>query len=429
MQHVYVLDQHGQPLMPCQPRKARLLLQSNRAHVAKRTPFTIQLDYPTGKKLQHVTLGVDAGSKTIGVSASTETHELLAINMYPRNDVVKLLSARRELRRSRRNRKTRYRKPRFNNRVKSKHKGWLAPSVEVKINNHLQVIKLAMKLLPVDSIYIETAEFDLQRLKAMEEGKPLPVGTDYQLGEQHDYYNVRQYVLHRDSYKCRYCGAYKNVKFHVHHLESRQTGGNRPANLITLCEACHKGVHKGKIDVSKLKKGRNYRDAAFMGVMRKTLIHEIKTLCPNMPVSETYGYITKYLREKHKLTKTHITDALCIARHPDAIRCDNVYNMKPFRSHNRQLHKTNPGKNGLRQRTQSTKIIKGFKLFDKVRFGKTDCFIWGKRTSGHFALRLIDRTLISASKGCKYLQLLERNNNYIIQQQQQKGGRAAPPHS
>ena len=146
-----------------------------------------------------------------------------------------------------------------------------------------------------------------------------------------------------------------------------------------------------------------------------------------MPVSETYGYITKYLREKHKLTKTHITDALCITGHPDAVRCDNVYDMKPFRSHNRQLHKANPGKNSLRQRTQSAKIIKGFKLFDKVRFEQIECFIWGKRTSGHFALRLIDRTLISASKSCKQLQLLERNNSYIIQRQ--TGGSAAPPHS
>ena len=129
---VYVINKHGRPLMPCSPAKARHLLDDGKAKVKKRTPFTIQLLFGSTGYTQEVILGVDAGSKTIGLSASAETEELLSAEVKPRNDVVDLLSTRREFRRARRNRKIRYRKPRFDNRVRSKHKGWLAPSEEVK---------------------------------------------------------------------------------------------------------------------------------------------------------------------------------------------------------------------------------------------------------------------------------------------------------
>lgn len=277
MQYVYVLNKHGEPLMPCSPRKARLLLKQKKACVVKRTPFTIKLLYGSTGYKQPITLGVDAGSKHIGISAATEKYELYCEEATPRNDVVDLLSARRAFRRSRRNRKTRYRAPRFNNRVHSKHKGWLAPSVEVKIQEHITLIKRVCRILPVTFVRVETAEFDTQRLKAMLEGKPLPVGTDYQLGEMYDEYNVRQYVLKRDNYTCQCCGAHptktKAVKLHVHHIETRRTGGNAPNNLITLCTACHKALHAGKVTLDGKKRGRSLKDAAFMGVMRKTLVN------------------------------------------------------------------------------------------------------------------------------------------------------------
>lgn len=141
MQYVYVLNKHSEPLMPCSPGKARLLLKRQKACVVKRTPFTIKLLHGSAGYKQPITLGVDAGSKHVGLSASTEKRELYSEEFTPRNDVVELLSTRRQNRCSRRNRKTRYRTPRFNNRVHSKHKGWLAPSVEVKIQEHITVIK------------------------------------------------------------------------------------------------------------------------------------------------------------------------------------------------------------------------------------------------------------------------------------------------
>lgn len=245
---VYVINKHGRPLMPCSPAKARHLLDDGKAKVKKRTPFTIQLIYGSSGYTEDVILGVDAGSKTIGLSASTEQEELFAANVTPRNDVVDLLSTRREFRRTRRSRKTRHRKARFNNRVHSKHKGWLAPSVEVKIQEHITCIKRVCNILPISKVVVETAEFDLQLLKAVEEGKPVPQGEDYQKGEMYGHYNVRQYVLWRDGYTCQCCGAHstkkKDVKLHVHHLETRKTGGDAPSNQLpsvkTATRSCTK---------------------------------------------------------------------------------------------------------------------------------------------------------------------------------------------
>ena len=396
---VYVLDINGQPLMPtARHGKVRRLLNSRLAKVVKRCPFTIQLLYQSTKEIQPVSLGVDAGSKHIGLAATTEQKVLYQEELTPRNDVVKLLSAKRACRHSRRNRKTRYRKPRFNNRVHSKHKGWLAPSVEVKIQEHITAIKNICKILPASEIHVETAEFDLQRLKAMEEGKTFPVGTDYQLGEQYDFYNTRQYVLHRDGYTCQCCGVHdKDVKLHVHHIESRQTGGNAPNNLITLCEHCHKALHEGKIKLPKGKKrGKSHRDAAFMGIMRNTLLERLKKEV-SVPVMMTYGYITKYWREKADLEKSHINDAICISKHPYTKPLDTYYLTKVVRHHNRQIHKANFSKGGIRKRNQAPYLVKGFRLFDKVLYQGKEYFIFGRRTTGYFDIRTLDGT--KANKG------------------------------
>lgn len=418
MQYAYVLNKRGEPLMPCSPGKARILLKQQKACVVKRTPFTIKLLHGSAGYKQLITLGVDAGSKHVGLSASTEKRELYSEEFTPRNDVVELLSTRRQNRRSRRNRKTRYRAPRFNNRVHSKHKGWLAPSVEVKIQEHITVIKRICRILPVTLVRVETAEFDTQRLKAMLAGKPLPVGTDYQLGEMYDEYNVRQYVLKRDNYTCQCCGAHttakKAVKLHVHHLESRKVGGNAPSNLITLCTTCHNNLHKGKITLDGKKRGKTLRDAAFMGIMRNTLLTRLRNEL-HIPVQNTYGYITKLLREQNDIKKSHVNDARCISKHPLAEPCSICYRTKAIRHHNRQIHKAKILKYGIRKANQAPYIVKGFRLWDKVLYNGQECFISGRRTSGYFALRKLDGTTITNSISFKKLQLLEPATNYLIE--------------
>lgn len=421
---VYVKSITGQPLMPTKRHGfVRRLLKSGRAKVVQRSPFTIQLLYESGTETQPVVLGVDAGSKHVGLSACTEEKELYSGEMRPRNDVVDLLSDRRQYRQGRRYRKTRYRQARFNNRVHTKHKGWLAPSVEVKIQEHITCIKRIMSILPVTKVIVETAEFDLQRLKAMEEGRPLPVGEDYQLGEMYNEYNVRQYVLKRDNYTCQCCGKHpteKNgVKLHVHHKESRKTGGNAPDNLIALCKACHKALHEGKIMLSAGKRrGKPSRDAAFMGIMRKTLVSRLRSEL-NMPVWETHGYITKYRREKYGIRKTHASDARLITGMMEAEPSAESYLIRPVRCHNRQTHRAKILKGGIRKRNQAEYKVCGYRLWDKVRYGKDDCFIKARRSSGYFSLVKLDGTLVTDSVLFKKLKFLETAKHYLIERREQ----------
>ena len=417
---VYVLSKNGQPIMPTENyAKVRLLLKSGKAKVVRRTPFTIRLVGTNKTYTQAVTLGVDAGSKHVGLSATTKKKELLAAELRPRNDVVNLMSSRREMRSSRRNRKIRHRKARFDNRVHSKHKGWLAPSVEVKIWNHIQGVRFVSKLLPLMTIRVETAEFDLQRLKAMEAGNSLPVGTDYQLGEMYDQYNVRQYVLSRDRYACQCCGAYntakKSVKLHVHHLESRKTGGNAPDNLITLCEDCHKRYHIGKVQLPvKKRRRKSTRDAAFMGIMRKTLMQRLKTMFPVIHICSTYGYITKYWRERKNIAKTHINDAFVVAKNFDAARLEKSLLMIPKRQHNRQIHKCKINKGGKRKLNQVPKYMFGYQLFDRIICKGQEGFVFGRRSKGGFNIRKLDGEIINPNIDYRKLKHIEFRKPVLI---------------
>lgn len=411
---VYVLNIHGKPLMPCKEAKARKLLKAGKAEIAKRNPFTIRLLFECENQTQDITLGVDAGSKHIGLSATTEKKELYAADVELRNDIVDLLSTRRENRRTRRNRKTRYRKPRFNNRVHSKNKGWLAPSIENKVNTHLKAVENVHKILPVTKIVVEVASFDIQKVK-----NPDIQGEEYQQGEQLDFWNVREYVLFRDGHQCQCCkGKSKDKILNVHHIESRKTGGDAPNNLITLCETCHKGYHKGTVSLPKtIKRGMRFKDAAFMGIMRWAFYNKLKESYSN--VSMTYGYITKNTRIKNVLPKEHYVDARCISGNPTAEPLGYYFYQKKVRCHNRQIHKMTTLKGGYRKRNQAPKYVYGFQLFDKVKYEEYECFIFARRMSGSFDIQLLDGTKISANKTYKKLTLLERRKSFLTERRKQ----------
>ena len=412
---VYVLNHDGQPLMPTRRfGKVRRLLKEKKAVVKNRCPFTIQLIYKTENNVQSVVLGVDAGSKHIGVSATTEKEELYAGELELRDDIPKLLATRREFRRTRRNRKTRYREARFSNRIHSKHKGWLAPSIENKINSHIQLIDDICSILPVSEIIIETASFDIQKIK-----NPDIAGKEYQEGEQLGFWNVREYVLFRDGHQCQCCkGKSKDNILEVHHIESRKTGGDAPNNLITLCKTCHEGYHQGTVILPKsIQRGKSFKDTTFMGIMRWTLYNRLKEKYPN--VRMTYGYITKHTRISHHLQKTHYIDARCITGHPDAKLLGIYYYQKKVRCHNRQIHKATILKGGRKKRNQAGFQIFGFQLFDKVLFENKECFIFGRRSSGYFDLRLLDGTKIHKSASYKKLKLLEHNTGILTERRMQ----------
>ena len=396
---VYVINKQGQALMPTERfGKVRRLLKNSLAHVVCRIPFTIQLDYDTTDYTQPVSLGVDAGSKHIGISATTSEKELYAADVELRNDIVDKLSTRRELRRTRRSR-LRYRKARFNNRVSSKRKGWLAPSVENKIQTHLTVVENIHKFLPITNIVVETASFDIQKIN-----NPSISGSEYQQGEQLDFFNVREYVLFRDNHICQHCkGKSKDKVLNVHHIESRKTGGNSPNNLITLCETCHKAYHRGEFELN-VKRGKSFRDSAFMGIMRWELYDELKLRYDN--VSMTFGYITKYKRIKLGLDKEHYNDAYCICGNLAAKMLSAHHFIRFIPRHSRVLHIQKFSKGGVRRSASAPYWLNGgkpsksgamFTMFDKVKFNGIVCFISGS-SNGYAALRDINWNKID---GCK----------------------------
>lgn len=407
---VYVISQNGQPLMPTENHaKVRILLKNKKAKVIKRCPFTIQLAYDSTNYTQDITLGVDSGSKHIGLSATTRSKVLFESDVELRNDIVNLLSIRRQNRRTRRNRKTRYRKPRFNNRRRKE--GWLAPSVQNKVDSHLTVIRKVHEILPITKVIVEVASFDIQKIK-----NPMISGTEYQQGEQLDFWNVREYVLFRDGHICQCCkGKSKDKILNVHHIESRHTGGDAPNNLITLCETCHTGYHKGIVKLPKtIHRGMSFKDATFMGIMRWAFYNKLKEIYPN--VNLTYGYITKNTRIKNSLPKEHYTDARCISGNPKAISSGTVYYQKKVRCHNRQIHKNTILKGGIRKRNQASYDVMGFRLFDKVKWKGQNCFIFGRRSTGRMDLRLLNGTKINASVGYKNLKIIEMRKNYLTEQ-------------
>lgn len=410
---VYVLNKNGKPLMPCRPQKARKLLKEGRATVVKHEPFTIQLKYGSSGYKQPVTLGIDAGSKHIGASASTEKQELYASETVMRSDdgkatIVNLLAKRLELRRSRRNRKTRYRKARFLNRVHRKHKGWLAPSIENKIHVHLKLVTDIHKILPITKVIAEVAQFDIQKIK-----NPEISGKEYQQGEQLGFANVREYVLFRDGHQCQCChGRSGDPILNVHHIESRKTGGNAPNNLITLCEHCHQSYHQGKISLPKsIHRGMSFRDATFMGIMRWAFFNRLKALYQNVKL--TYGYITKNTRIENDIAKTHTADAYCIAGNVNAKRLGYEYLRKQVRRHNRKLHREVPAKGGVRRLAQAGHIIRGFCLNDTVVAKGQQWFIRGMRQKGSFVLKHLDGTKLEIAPS--KIQFLRHNNSYLVE--------------
>ena len=395
--------------MPCKEAKARKLLKQNKAKIYKREPFTIQLLFVCDNQTQDITLGVDAGSKHIGLSATTKEKELYAADVELRNDIVELLATRRQNRRTRRNR-LRYRKPRFNNRVHSKKSGWLAPSVEQKIQTHFRVVEDIHKLLPITKIIVEAASFDIRKIK-----NPETHNEEYQQGEQFGFWNVREYVLFRDNHTCKCCkGKSKDKILNVHHIESRKTGGNAPNNLITLCETCHKGYHNGTVKLPKaIKRGISFKDAAFMGIMRWSFYNRLKEIYPN--VSMTYGYITKSTRVKNNLPKEHYIDARCISGNPNAEPLGYYFYQKKVRCHNRQIHKAKILKGGKKKMNQASYLVKGFRLFDKVEFDGQVGFIFGRRNRGYFDIRKLNKEVISRNAFWKRLKFLETRKSLLIE--------------
>jgi hypothetical protein len=328
---VPVLNMRGQLLMPTTPAKARHLLEQNKARVVSRKPFTIQLKYATGETKQPITLGVDVGYKNIGVSAVSDEKELFSAKVVLRTDIPKKLQNRAVYRRQKRN-KLWYRQSRFDNRGISK--GWLAPSIQHKLDSHIRIVEKVKKILPISEVIVEVASFDIQKMQ-----NPEISGVEYQQGTLQGY-NVRQYLLQKWNHKCAYCSK-KNIPLEIEHIIPKSRGGsNRVVNLTISCHECNqkKGDRTAEeFGFPNLQKeaGKTYRDATFMNIIRWKIVDILGC-------KHTYGNITKYNRIKQGLDKSHVNDAFVIAGGTTQERC-KPYIVKQVRRNNRKLQMNRKG--------------------------------------------------------------------------------------
>ena len=330
---VYVQDKNGNPLMPTERHgKVKHLLRQGKAIVVTNKPFTIRLTYESTNYTQPVTLGIDSGYKIVGFSAVTETKELISGELELLEDMSKRIKEKARYRKIRRSR-LRHRKPRFDNR--SKEKGWLAPSIQHKLDSHMRLIEKLAKALPITDIVVEVAAFDIQRIE-----NPDIQGVEYQQGEQLGSWNVREYVFHRDNHKCQNPDCKNkdpNPILSAHHLRYRSDGGtDRPEDQLTLCSICHAPEnHKGFLKGWK-PKTNGFKDATFMTTVRWKLVNILKELYES--VEHSYGYITKTHRIELDIKKTHANDAFVIAGGKTQTRAKPI-SFKQTKRNNRCLEK------------------------------------------------------------------------------------------
>lgn len=326
---VFVLSKEGKKLMPTSRLgKVRHMLKDGRAVICKRNPFTVQLTYDTTDYTQPVELTEDTGYLHIGVSVKSETCEYVSEEYVLLSNEKKMHDDKRKYRRTRRNRKTRYRKPRFNNRKKGE--GWIAPSLKNKADRHIDIIQKYMSVCPITSVVVEVGQFDTQVLKAIDEGEPLPQGLDYQHGPMYGVHTLREAVFQRDNYTCVICkrNAIKDgAILHMHHsLFWQGIHRDKVNELLTVCEKCHTPPnHKegGKLWGITPKNGKGYPAAAFMNTVKRYIYNTAKEKFGSAASAKmTYGAATKESRIALGLEKSHVNDAYAMGNFHPPVRAE-----------------------------------------------------------------------------------------------------------
>lgn len=383
---VYVLNKDGQPLMPTNKHgKVKHLLKDDKAKVVKRCPFTIKLLYETSNYTQHLTLGVDTGSGTIGTAVSDDDGNIVYTSKVTvRNDIKDKMAQRSKYRKNRRSRKTRYRKARFDNRKNSIKKDRFSPTMVSKINSHIKEIEFIKSILPIKTLVLEAGTFDTHLMKKPNLANPKIRPWGYQKGTNYGFENTKAMVLNRDSYTCQCCkGKHKDSKLEVHHIIFRSQGGSDDeSNLITLCHTCHQNLHRGiiKPKFEGKKKGTlNY--ATQMNSIRIQLLKHYPEAI------ETFGMITKANRQSLNIEKDHHLDACVIASggNPIKLKTNSLYLKRAIPKGDYQQTK------GVRSEQKiTTSKICGFKKFDKVRYLDDEYFIKGRISTGYAVLMNID---------------------------------------
>ena len=413
------MNMRGDPLMPCTQKKARILLKEGKAVIYKYDPFTIQLTYATGETKQDCHIGIDTGSKHIGMAITSENKVLFKGEIELRQDVKSNIDTKHIYRRSRRNRKTRYRQPRFLNRKRSDK--WLPPSLQNRVDHTFHWIDTFCSLVSDPILHIEVGKFDTAKMI-----NPEINGVDYQHGQTYGFFEERYFVFARDNYTCQCCGKSKDKILQTHHIIYRSNGGtDRVDNLITVCTDCHtsKNHQKGGILYKwqeQHKKVKQYKEPPFMNAIRKRIFARY----PN--AHTTYGSETTPHRKELGLEKTHYNDAITISGITNIKEDPKEWLLiKQFRKKKRSLHEATARKgrkepNCFQKRnSKNTPFYRGFYMNDKVKvFGHGQIGYITGFTSGGAYVKNVDGEYITIPNksykqvSIKYLKLLSHNNNW-----------------
>jgi hypothetical protein len=297
---------------------------------------------------------------------------------------------------SRSGQKTRYRKARFLNRRASISKGRIPPSVKHIVQAHFRERNFVNWILPESYIRwnLELASFDIHRLT-----NPEVTRFDYQKGPQKDFYNIKAFVLHRDSHSCQKCfGKKKYEKLHVHHIAFRSSGGSdSPDNLVTLCETCHSDLHsskKAEKESLNLRKSiqKNTKGATQVSIVASQLRSHFGEF------KEAFGYETKFKRELFNFKKSHHIDAVFIsATDGEAVDIPTKHLFKRLVSRG-DYQQTSGARS--EKKIPTGKLFR-FRKFDLIQTSKGVGLVKGKRSSGYFTISDISGNSISDSVNVK----------------------------
>ena len=330
-QYIYVVDANGKPVMPTSRLgMVRRWLKSGQAIWFGNSRKIIQFVRPITTYTQNLTLGVDAGFH-LGMSVVGNHREYYSSESIRKSEKDKL-TTRRELRRTRRNH-LRYRQARFNNRRRKP--GWLAPSVQHRLDFTIKEIKRVYNFLPITNLVVEVSPFDNQKLV-----NPTIKPWQYTKGKMNGFKTVKDYLLARDNYRDALDGKqYPASQLRVHHLVQRKDGGsNQPDNLILLSDVHHNQANHVNGTLAKLRNNRqkmiDYHGAYFMSVLAARLSDYFDSY------QTTQGYITANLRHLYQIEKSHRNDAFVIAGGTDQdTRTNNIYLRTKVFNNNRVLQK------------------------------------------------------------------------------------------
>lgn len=428
MSNVFVLDTNKHQLNPVHPARARVLLDKGQAAIFKRFPFTIILKIAIEDPIvAELRIKLDPGSKTTGIAIVNDMsgEVVFAAELSHRGHKIKEnLDGRRAIRRSRRNRKTRYRQARWRNR-RNKQEGCLAPSLQSRIANILTWTGRLSQVCSITNISMELVRFDMQLME-----NPEISGIEYQQGTLQGY-EVREYLLEKWGRKCTYCGK-QDVPLQIEHIDPRAHGGSNSIwNLCLACEKCN--IAKGKKDIRDFLKKKpdllkrilaqakaSLKDAAAVNITRWELFRQLEAL--GLPVECGSGGRTKYNRTTRDLQKSHWIDAACVGEStPETLKIIDVTPLLITANGHGCRQMCRMDKYGFpRTGPKEAKFVKGFQTGDIVKATVTS----GKKIGiylGRVAVRSTGSFNITAKQGTvqgisyKYCQAVHRMDGYSYQ--------------